>query len=55
MAAAVDQAIAEVITAGARTADIARPGETTMGTREIGDEVARLVLGGKVAEPVVDS
>jgi 3-isopropylmalate dehydrogenase len=55
MAGAVDQAIAEVITAGARTADIARPGETTLGTREIGDEVARLVLGGKVAEPVVDS
>jgi 3-isopropylmalate dehydrogenase len=54
MAAAVDRAVAEVITAGARTADIARPGEATRGTREIGDQVVRLVLGARVAEPVVE-
>jgi 3-isopropylmalate dehydrogenase len=54
MAAAVDQAVAEVIGGGARTADIARPGERAMGTREIGDEVARLVRGAKMVEPVRD-
>jgi 3-isopropylmalate dehydrogenase len=53
-AAAVDQAVAAVLAAGARTADIARPGEPTMGTREIGDEIARLVLWGKSVEPVLE-
>ena len=52
-AAAVDQAIAAVLAAGARTADIARAGERTVGTREIGDEIARLVLWGKSVEPVL--
>ena len=52
-AAAVDQAVAAVLAAGARTADIARPGERTVGTREIGDEIARLVLWGKSVEPVL--
>jgi 3-isopropylmalate dehydrogenase len=52
-AAVVDQAIAAVLAAGARTADIAKPGERTMGTREIGDEIARLVLWGKSVEPVL--
>ena len=45
----VDQAIAEVLTAGARTPDIARPGEATVGTREIGEQVARLVAGTRAA------
>ncbi len=52
-AAVVDQAVAAVLAAGARTADIARPGEQTLGTRELGDEIARLVLWGKAVEPVV--
>ena len=51
-AAAVDQAVAAVLTAGARTADIARDGERALGTREIGDEVARLVLWGEAVQPV---
>jgi 3-isopropylmalate dehydrogenase len=53
-AAVVDQAVTAVLAAGARTADIARPGEPTMGTREIGDEIARLVLWGKAVEPVLE-
>jgi 3-isopropylmalate dehydrogenase len=52
-ATAVEQAIAAVLAAGARTADIARPGERAVGTREIGDEIARLVLWGKSVEPVL--
>jgi len=52
-AAVVDQAIAAVLSAGARTADIARPGEPTLGTREVGEEIARLVLWGGAVEPVV--
>ena len=44
---AVDRAVAALLAAGARTPDIARPGEPTVGTREIGERVARLVLGRK--------
>ncbi len=51
-AALVDQAVATVLGAGIRTADLARKGEPTMGTHEVGDEIARLVLGGKAVEPV---
>jgi 3-isopropylmalate dehydrogenase len=51
-AAAVEQAVFAVLAAGARTPDIARPGEPTLGTREIGEEVARLVLWGGAVEPV---
>jgi 3-isopropylmalate dehydrogenase len=54
-AAAVDQAVAAVLAAGGRTADIARRGEQSLGTREIGDEIARLVLWGKAVEPVLGS
>jgi 3-isopropylmalate dehydrogenase len=54
-AVVVDQAVAAVLAAGARTADIARAGEQTLGTRELGDEVARLVLWGKAVEPVIGS
>jgi 3-isopropylmalate dehydrogenase len=45
----VDQAVAEVLTAGARTPDIAGPGEATVGTREMGERVAALVLGAGVS------
>jgi len=44
-----------VLAAGVRTVDIARKGEPTLGTREIGDEIARLVLWGKAVEPVAGS
>ena len=54
-AAVVDQAIAAVLAAGARTTDLARPGDRTVATREIGDEIARLVLWGKSVEPVLGS
>jgi len=46
-ASAVEQALSAVLAAGARTPDIARPGEPTVGTRELGEEVARLVLSGR--------
>lgn len=51
---AVDRAIAAVLAAGARTADIARAGEATVGTREMGERVAELVLVGRgvAREPV---
>jgi 3-isopropylmalate dehydrogenase len=39
----VEQAIAAVIDAGGRTADIALPGEPTLSTSEMGEEVARRV------------
>ena len=54
-AAAVDQAVAAVLAAGARTADIACRGEPSLGTREVGDEIARLVLWGKAVEPALES
>lgn len=49
----VDRAIAAVLAAGARTPDIARPGERTLGTGEIGAEIARLVLWGGAVEPAL--
>jgi 3-isopropylmalate dehydrogenase len=49
----VDQAVNGVLTSGVRTADLARPGEPVVGTREVGAAVTRLVLGGKVAEPMI--
>jgi len=54
-AAVVDQAVSAVLAAGGRTADIARRGEQSLGTREIGDEIARLVLWGEAVEPVLES
>jgi 3-isopropylmalate dehydrogenase len=51
-AAAIEQALSAVLAAGARTPDLARPGEPTVGTREMGEEVARLVLWGGAVEPV---
>ncbi|HEU4523820.1 MAG TPA: 3-isopropylmalate dehydrogenase [Gemmatimonadales bacterium] len=51
-AVVVEQAVASVLAAGRRTADLARSGEPTLGTREVGDEISRLVLWGKAVEPV---
>ena len=51
---ALDHAILTVLQADARTADIAGPREPTIGTRDIGDEIARLVLWGKSVEPVLE-
>jgi 3-isopropylmalate dehydrogenase len=39
-AAAVEAAVARTLAAGARTADIARPGELSIGTREMGERIA---------------
>ena len=52
-AANVEQAIAAVLAAGARTPDIARAGERTISTTEIGAEIARLVLWGGAVEPAL--
>jgi 3-isopropylmalate dehydrogenase len=46
---AVERAIVAVLSAGLRTPDIARPGEATLGTRELGERVAQAVLQGNVA------
>jgi 3-isopropylmalate dehydrogenase len=54
-AAVVDQAISAVLSAGARTADLVQKGEPSLGSGEIGDEIARLVLWGKAVEPVLGS
>jgi len=45
---AVERAIVAVLSAGLRTPDIARPGEATLGTRELGSRVAQAVLQGNV-------
>ncbi|HEU5039406.1 MAG TPA: 3-isopropylmalate dehydrogenase [Gemmatimonadales bacterium] len=47
----VDQAVAAVLASGLRTADLARPGEAVVGSRDVGEAVARLVLRGRAAEP----
>jgi len=44
---AVEQAVSAALGAGARTLDIARSGEATLGTREMGERVAGLVLGAR--------
>jgi 3-isopropylmalate dehydrogenase len=49
---AVEQAIAAILQAGFRTTDIARPGESTLGTREMGEKIARRVLSHRTVEPV---
>ena len=49
----VEQAIAAVLAAGARTPDIAGPGERTLSTNEIGAEITRLVLWGGAVEPAL--
>jgi 3-isopropylmalate dehydrogenase len=52
-AEAVEWAIATALGNGARTADIALPGEPTVGTRDMGEEIARWVLSNRAVEPVV--
>ena len=47
---AVEQAIAAALNSGARTSDIASPGEPTLCTQEIGHEIARRVLRGSQVE-----
>jgi len=42
-AAAIDRAIAEALTAGARTRDIARPGEAVVGTKAMAETIASLI------------
>lgn len=49
----VDQAIAAVLAGGFRTPDIARPGERSLTTHEIGAEIARLVMWGGAVEPAL--
>jgi len=49
-AEAVDRAITAVLAAGVRTPDIARPGEPTVGTEEVGRRVAALMQQGNVAK-----
>jgi 3-isopropylmalate dehydrogenase len=39
----VDRAVAAVLSAGARTGDLAQPGEAVLGTSEIGERIARFV------------
>jgi len=46
---AVERAIDAVLSAGLRTPDIARPGDATVCTRELGERVAQAVLQGNVA------
>src|SRR5689334_18535427 len=45
----VERAITGVLAAGVRTPDLARPGEPTVGTAEVGARVTALVLQGNVA------
>jgi 3-isopropylmalate dehydrogenase len=49
-AEAVDQAITTVLASGARTPDIALIGEPTLGTRGMGQEIARWVLSNDAVE-----
>jgi 3-isopropylmalate dehydrogenase len=50
---AVERAIDAVLEAGARTPDLAVAGEPTLTTREIGSEIARLVLCGGAVQPAL--
>jgi 3-isopropylmalate dehydrogenase len=43
-AVVVDRAVAAALATGVRTADLARPGERTVGTREMGEAIVKLVL-----------
>jgi 3-isopropylmalate dehydrogenase len=47
----VDQAVAGVLKAGLRTADLARPGERAVGSRAMGEEIARRIEIGRMAAP----
>ena len=50
--AVVEQAVTAALAAGVRTPDIARAGEPVLGTREVGETIARLVLSARPVEPV---
>jgi 3-isopropylmalate dehydrogenase len=47
----VEQAVAGVLKAGLRTADLARPGEPAVGSRAMGEEIARRIEIGRMAVP----
>ena len=49
----IERAIEAVLQAGARTPDLARTGERTLGTVEIGSEIARLVSYGGAVQPAL--
>jgi 3-isopropylmalate dehydrogenase len=50
-ATVVEQAVAGVLKAGLRTADLARPGEPTVGSQAMGEEIARRIEIGRLAVP----
>jgi 3-isopropylmalate dehydrogenase len=50
-ATVVEQAVAGVLKAGLRTADLARPGEPAVGSRAMGEEIARRIEIGRMALP----
>jgi 3-isopropylmalate dehydrogenase len=50
-ATVVEQAVAGVLKAGLRTADLARPGERAVGSRAMGEEIARRIEIGRMAVP----
>jgi 3-isopropylmalate dehydrogenase len=52
-AQSVDRAIAAALENGARTADIAFPGEPILGTRDLGEEIVRCILSNRAVQPVV--
>jgi 3-isopropylmalate dehydrogenase len=51
-AQSIDRAIASALENGARTADIALPGDRILGTRDLGQEIARWILSNRTVEPV---
>jgi 3-isopropylmalate dehydrogenase len=50
-ATVVEQAVAGVLKAGLRTADLARPGERAVGSRAMGEEIARRIEIARMAVP----
>ncbi len=50
-ATVVEQAVAGVLKAGLRTADLARPGEPAVGSRAMGEAIARRIEIGRMAVP----
>ena len=53
-AAAIEKAVALTIAGGARTRDLARPGDRTLSTREMGDRIVALIRQGE-SRPVLVS
>jgi 3-isopropylmalate dehydrogenase len=45
-AARIEEAVGRVLDDGARTADLARPGQKSIGTKDMGDRVRRALEGG---------